>query len=461
MIPLSLGQVGDAVDAELVIHPEITVAAVSTDSRVLEPGSLFVALPGEERDGHDWVPDAVAAGAAAVLVARDIEVAAHVGVIRVRDTWSGLLALGGHVRTIVDPTTVAVTGSVGKTTTKDLVAAALAGARRTAAATGSFNNELGVPLTLLELQRDTEALVVEVGARRPGDIAHLGASIAPDIAIVTAVAPVHLELFGSIDVITNTKAELVGVLSTGGTAVLNGDDARVVGMAEGRDVDVVTYGESPAATVHLLDITVDDRAHPTAKVVTPWGDLEVTVPVAGRHNAWNAAAAIAVAGVMGIDLATAAAGISQAAVSRWRGEVIDIGGVRFLNDAYNANPVAMRAALDTLDALATGRRVAVLGVMAEIGPSHDQEHHSVGTSVPEHADVLVVVGPEAAAIGIGAEDAGMAVDAVHMVATTDAALAILGDVLVPGDTVLVKASRVAGLEQIVDGWRERTGGTST
>ncbi|MDX1509951.1 MAG: cyanophycin synthetase, partial [Nitriliruptorales bacterium] len=246
-------------------------------------------------------------------------------------------------------------------------------------------------------------------------------------------------------------------LDATGTAVLNADDARVVGMADGRGVDVVTYGESPAATVHLMDITVDDRAHPTAKVVTPWGDLEVTVPVAGRHNAWNAAAAIAVAGVLGVDMSAAVAGISEAAVSRWRGEVVDVAGIRFLNDAYNANPVAMRAALETLDTLATGRRVAVLGVMAEIGPRHDAEHHAVGTSVPEHADQLVVVGEEAEAIAIGAEDAGMAVDAIHAVATTDAALAVLADLLVPGDTVLVKASRVGGLERIVTGWQERTG----
>ncbi|MDX1511125.1 MAG: Mur ligase family protein, partial [Nitriliruptorales bacterium] len=236
MIPLSLGQVAMAVGADAVAHPELSIAAVSTDSRALVPGSLFVALRGEERDGHDWVEDAVAAGAAAVLVDRDVEVRGDVGVLRVPDTWAAMLALGAHVRSVVDPPTVAVTGSVGKTTTKDLVAAALSGTLRTVAASGSFNNELGVPLTLLGVEADTEALVVEIGARRPGDIAHLGAAVAPDVAIVTAVAPVHLELFGSIDAITRTKAELVGALDATGTAVLN---------ADGRGVDVVTYGESP------------------------------------------------------------------------------------------------------------------------------------------------------------------------------------------------------------------------
>jgi UDP-N-acetylmuramoyl-tripeptide--D-alanyl-D-alanine ligase len=458
VIRLTLQQVADAVNGEGVAGPTLDIAGVSTDSRRLEPGDLFVALRGEHGDGHDWIAAAVEAGAAAVMVERDVDVPDAVGIVHVPDTWTALLDLGGHVRDVVDPTTVAVTGSVGKTTTKDLAAGALRTGRRTVAASGSFNNELGVPLTMLDLAADTEVLLTEVGARSPGDIARLAERIRPDVAVVTSVAPVHLELFGTIQAVAATKGELVAALAPGGAAVLNADDELVMAMT-GRAVgiDVIDYGESPSAMVHMLDIALDEQARPTAKLVTPWGDVEVSVPVAGRHNAWNAAAAVAVAGVVGLDVAAAAEGIAASAVSPWRGEVVDVAGIRFLNDAYNANPVAMRAALATLDALATGRRVAVLGLMAEVGSGHDAQHRGVGNAVPGNADVLVVVGEDAVGIAIGAEDAGMDVTTIHEVADTDRAMSILAELLEPGDTVLVKASRVGGLERLVSGWQQRLG----
>jgi UDP-N-acetylmuramoyl-tripeptide--D-alanyl-D-alanine ligase len=454
MIELSLAEITSAVGGQPAALPELRVGAVSTDSRMLQSGSLFVALRGESGDGHDWVDAAVAAGAAAVMVEREVAVPAQVGAVIVPDCWRALLALAGHVRAQVDPDVIAITGSLGKTTTKDLTSAAVASERRTVAATGSFNNELGVPLTLLALTYQTQALVTEIGARHPGDIAHLTSFVAPDVAVVTSVAPVHLEIFGSIEAVAATKGELVADLGEEATAVLNADDPLVLAMAKRTAARVLTFGLSAAADVRLLDVVLDERAHPTAGLETPWGNVGLTVPVAGRHNAHNAAAAVAAAGSIGVDPQAAAAGIAGAAVSKWRGEVVDVGGIRFLNDAYNANPVAMRAALATLDELAMGRRVAVLGVMAEIGKGHDAEHHAVGADVPNHADVLVVVGEDATGIAIGAEDAGMAVQHVHMVADLEAAASVLREVLERGDTVLVKASRVAGLERIVADWKD-------
>lgn len=456
MISLPLAEISTATGGQVAAPAAHPVEAVSTDTRTLKPGAMFVALRGESSDGHDFVDAAVEAGAGAVMTEREVEVPDHVGAVVVPDCWRALLALAGHVRALVDPDVIAITGSVGKTTTKDLAAAAVGAARRTVAATGSFNNELGVPLTLLELTERTEALVTEIGARHPGDIAHLASFVAPDVAVVTAVGPVHLEIFGTIEAVADTKGELVAALD-GGTAVLNADDPRVVGMASRAAGQVLMYGMSPSADVRLVEIKVDDRARPTVRLRTPWGEAELTVPVAGRHNAHNAAAAVAAAGAIGVDLQAAVHGIAAATVSHWRGEVVDVGGIRFLNDAYNANPIAVRAALATLDELAGGRRVAVLGVMAEIGEGHDREHHAVGAEVPGHADVLVVVGQEATSIAIGAEDAGMGVGDVHIVTDVEGACHVLREVLDHGDTVLVKASRVAGLERIVDEWQQAQG----
>ncbi|MFP5309318.1 MAG: UDP-N-acetylmuramoyl-tripeptide--D-alanyl-D-alanine ligase [Actinomycetes bacterium] len=461
MIPLDLATLSRAVDGTLRVgDPTTVVDAVETDSRRAGPGALFVALRGEHADGHAFAADAAAGGASAVLVEREVD-AGGAAVVEVPDTWDAIGVLAAHVRDTVDPLVVGITGSVGKTTTKDLTAAALSAGRRTVAAPGSFNNELGVPLTLLATRPDTEALVVEIGARGRGHIASLTPWVRPDVAIVTAVAGVHLELFGTVEDVAVAKAELVEALDADGTAVLNGADHRVRAMAERTDARVLLYGPEGTGDLDVVvtDVELDRLARPRGTVRTPWGDVEVALPIAGAHNLHNAAAALAVAGATGVDLAAAADALADVAVSRWRGEVVDAGGVVVLNDAYNANPTAVAAALDTLVAIErSGRAVAVLGVMAEIGADHDLEHARTGRrAVAAGVDLLVVVGERAAAMASGAREDAPDPDRVVEVPDAEAALALLRDELVAGDVVLVKASRVGGLETVAAGLVEARG----
>jgi UDP-N-acetylmuramoyl-tripeptide--D-alanyl-D-alanine ligase len=429
----------------------VVVRDVTTDSRVVSEGALFVALAGERADGHAHVGGAATAGAAAALVDRELD--APVPLVVVDDVPAALRVLAAEVRRRVAPTTVAITGSVGKTTVKDLTAAALAGQRRTIAATGSFNNELGVPLTLLRLDEDSELLVTEIGARHVGDIATLAPLAAPDVAVVTAVAGVHLEVFGTIEAVARAKAELVESLGPDGTAVLNVADPRVAAMRDRAPATISVAVDDPSADVHAVDVRLDRLARPRATAVTPWGRVGFELPIAGRHHVANALLALAVAGHLGLDIERAAASLGDAPVSRWRGEVADAGGVTVLNDAYNANPTSVAAALETLVAVErTGRTWAVLGVMAEIGPDHDAEHHTIGRrSVEVGVDELVVVGADAERMADGALDGGADPTAVTAVADAADALEHLLPRVAPGDVVLVKASRVGGLEAVADG----------
>lgn len=447
MIELTLGEVATATGGRLVGDPERRIDAVATDSRELPEGSpLFVALRGESADGHRYVGDVLGRGAAA-LVERAED---HTDVVVVDDTWQAVRGLAKLVRTRVDPTAVGITGSVGKTTVKDLTAAAVGAERRVSAARGSFNNELGVPLTLLGLREGDEVLVAEIGARHVGDIADLAPLVAPDVACVTAVAGVHLEVFGSIDNVERAKRELVESLGPDGMAVLNAADDRVAAMASHAPA-TLTVG-APGADLTAEDVRLDRSAHPTFTARTPWGDTEVHVGVAGRHQVGNALIALAVAGHLGVDLSAAADGLAAASVSRWRGEVTRRGGLTVINDAYNANPTAVLGAIDTLTTLTeAGRSIAVLGEMAEIGPTSADEHRRVGGElVRRGVDQLVVVGDAASPLADGASAEGMDPAAIVHVSDAAAAADHLAADLRPGDVVLVKASRVAGLESVAD-----------
>jgi UDP-N-acetylmuramoyl-tripeptide--D-alanyl-D-alanine ligase len=448
MIRMTMSEVAAATGGTLTGDPDLIVDAVGTDSRRLPDGSpLFVALATEQADGHDFVAAALAAGAVAVLAQRSLP-STSVPVVQVPDTWTALADLGVHVRRTVGPTTVAVTGSVGKTTVKDLTAAAIGAGRRVHAARGSYNNDLGVPLTMLGLAPDSEVLVAEVGARHVGDIARLAPLVAPDIAIVTAVAGVHLEVFGSIEAIARAKSELVEALGPDGTAVLHVADPRVAAMARIAPNVISVATDDPAADVHASNVRLDRWARATATAVTPWGTATLTLPVAGRHHVLNALLALAVAGHLGVDLDAAAAAIADAPVSPWRGEVSTVNDVTILNDAYNANPTSVVASLETLVAIErTGRTMAILGVMAEIGETAEDEHLAIGRTCAElGVDHVVVVGEGASGIAAGARAAGAA--EVSVVDDGDAAGTVAQAWLAPGDVVVIKGSRVAGLEQV-------------
>ena len=436
---LTLDDVARVTGGRVVGPAHLVVDGATMDSRALRPGQLFVALQAD-RDGHDFLTDARAAGAGAVLLERADDGGPAVVVA---DAGAALTVLGAHARdrldgVVVDGRPVAVigvTGSVGKTSVKDLIAAATAPSRTTAASLRSFNNELGVPLTLLEAADDTEVAVIEMGARGVGHVRELCAIARPTIGVVTAVALAHTEAFGAIDEVARTKGELVESLTADGTAVLNLGDERVAAMAGRTTAGVLTYGLD-RGDVRAEGVVLDDHLRPRFTLVTPWGGAEVLLAVRGRHNAENAAGAAAAALAAGADFDGVVAGLSDATLSPWRMELtVAPSGARVLNDAYNANPTSMLAALDALADMEADRHTAVLGPMAELGEHADPEHRRI-TQRAEALGVRIVA-VDTDAYGPGTD----------VVTGVDGAVAALGD-LGPGDALLIKASRVAGLERL-------------
>jgi UDP-N-acetylmuramoyl-tripeptide--D-alanyl-D-alanine ligase len=424
-----------------LVGPDVTVSGAVIDSRRVGGGELFVPIVAE-RDGHDFVPAALAAGAAAFLTARPVpDLAldrADVSAVQVGDTHAALRALGSAARdrlaAAAGPRTVGVTGSVGKTSVKDLLAAALGTRWRTHANTESFNNELGVPLTLLDAPDGAEAVVVEMGARGPAHVAALCAIARPTVGVVTRVAAVHTETFGSVEGVVEAKSELVAALPAAGTAVLNADDERVAGMAARTAARVLTFGTG--GEVRAEDVAVDDELRVRFRLVTPWGSADVRLGVRGAHMVENALAAAGAALACDVAPTDVAAGLASGHLSRWRMDLIGTSsGARVLNDAYNANPTSTAAALRALAALDAHRHVAVLGVMAELGATSEADHAGIG-------DLARSLGIEVVAVDAPAYG-GTLVDDL------DGALAALGE-LGPGDAVLLKGSRVAGLDRLVE-----------
>jgi UDP-N-acetylmuramoyl-tripeptide--D-alanyl-D-alanine ligase len=408
---------------------DVEVDGASFDTRTLRPGQLFVPLVAA-RDGHAFVADAAAAGAAATLAGRPID--ATIPVVEVTDTSVALMDLAAWARRRLTARVVGITGSVGKTTTKDFVRAAVGVGRRVTANERSFNNEQGLPVTILGAPDDTEVLVLEMGMRGVGEIARLCAVGRPDIGVVTVVAPSHTELVGGIDGVARAKAELVEALPATGAAVLNADDARVAAMAARTDATVLTFGTAAQADVRITDLALDDLARATFTVRTPWGAQAVALGVSGAHMAGNAAAAIAVAGVIGVDLAAAADALGGAVISSMRMQRLTArdGGL-VINDAYNANPTSMTAALDAVAAVAAERRIAVLGGMAELADP-DAAHLAVAAHARQLGMEVVAVGTDRYGVApLSAEDVAARVGAV-----------------LPGTVVLVKASRAVGLDRL-------------
>lgn len=409
--------------------PDVRFEGASFDSRTLRVGQLFVPIVAE-RNGHEFIGVAVGAGAPAVLASEPVPQDVAPTTIEVADTSRALLALAQWGRRRLDAKVVGVTGSVGKTSTKDLIAAALSAGLRTTANERSFNNEQGLPVTILDAPDDTQALVLEMGMRGFGEIARLCEVGRPDIGVVTIVGHSHTELLDGLEGVARAKRELVETLPTTGTAILNADDDRVAAMAAYTGAEVLTYGA--AGDVRVFDVELDDRARARFSVESPWGSGRAELAVSGAHMVGNAAAAIAVAGVLGVDLGPAIEALSTATLSAMRMEVsVAPSGATVINDAYNANPTSMLAALDALVAVEARRRVAILGLMAEIDDA-ERAHAEVAAYAAERGIELIAAGTDL--YGIAAAD-----DPV-------AAAGNVGD----GDAVLVKASRSAGLERVAE-----------
>ena len=452
MIALTLREVADAVGGRLPTGaPDATVSGVVTiDSRTVGPGDLFVAIPGERVDGHDFLGAAAAAGAVAALTTRPDDALPCV-VVDDPVVALGRLATAVHARLVEQGlVTLGITGSSGKTSTKDLLGQVLAAAGPTVSPPGSFNNDIGLPLTVLSADATTRFLVLEMGARGPGHIARLCAVARPRIGVVLNVGSAHLGEFGSPEGTAQAKGELVEALPAEGTAVLNADDPRVIGMAPRTRARVVTTGRGADADVRATGVALDAEGRASFTLAASGEEHPVTLQVVGAHQVDNALSAAGAALAAGMTPAAVAAALSAAAVrSRWRMEVTRrADGVVVVNDAYNANPESMRAALAALTGMAGTRRIAVLGAMGELGPAAEAEHERLGRdAVAAGVEIVVAVGPDAVGIATGARAAG-ARDGEGSVHVPDraAARALLTEVLVPGDVVLVKASRAYGLE---------------
>jgi UDP-N-acetylmuramoyl-tripeptide--D-alanyl-D-alanine ligase len=433
-VELRTSEIAEATNGKAV-GPDLVVRGAAIDSRLVTGGELFVPVVAE-RDGHDFVAAALAAGAVAYLSARPVAGPKDgVAAIEVGDTVAALADLGRLARGRLPDRVVGVTGSVGKTSVKDLLAAALGARWSTVASAGSFNNELGVPLTLLSAGEATEALVVEMGARGRGHVASLCDIARPTMGVVTAVAAAHTAMLGSLDEVAAAKGELVEALDPSGVAVLNADDPRVAAMATRTEARVLRYGSAPDADVRAEGSALDAELRPRFRLVSPWGAADVALAVRGGHMVGNALAAAAAALACEMPVEAVAAGLGKAELSHWRMELVRLpSGARVINDAYNANPASMVAALRALAGLDARRRVAVLGLMAELGEASDAEHRAIGKLARDLG--IEVVAVDAPAYG-GTAVAGL-----------DEAVAALGT-LGEGDAVLLKASRVVGLERLV------------
>lgn len=452
MIALSLAEIAEVVGGQT--HdipdpaPQVT-GPVVRDSREVEPGSLFVAFAGERVDGHDFARAVVDAGAAAVLASRPVGVPAIV----VDDVQRALGALARHVVERLGVTLVALTGSAGKTSTKDLIAQVLRSKAPTVFTPGSLNNEIGLPLTALTATEETKYLVLEMGARGIGHIRYLTDLTPPKIGLVLNVGTAHIGEFGGREQIAQAKGELVESLPEDGTAVLNADDPLVRAMASRTKARVVLFGESGEADVRAENVRLTDLGQPAFRLQTPSGCGDVTMRLYGEHHVSNALAAAAVAHELGMSADEIARALSEAgSLSRWRMEVTERpDGVTVVNDAYNANPESMRAALRALVAMGRGRRTwAVLGQMAELGDEALAEHDAIGRlAVRLNVSKLVAVGGrEASWLQLGAYNEGSwGEESVH-VSDAQAAVDLLRSELRPGDVVLVKASRSVGLERV-------------
>lgn len=434
--------------------PTAVASSASIDSRTIAAGQLFAALRGEFLDGHDYLRSAFAAGASIALV-EELDHSAGGTQVVVGDVALSLAQLAAWVRAGIGPLVVGITGSTGKTSTKDFLRHVAQRKLSTVASAASFNNDLGVPLTLLSAKTETEVVICEMGSRGPGHIRRLCEIAEPQIGIVTNVGVSHYEFFGSKDAIADAKAELIEALEEGHAAILNADDPLVMSMSARTKADVTTFGFDPGATIRGEAVRIDRLGRATFRMAMDGEAAWVSLPVSGEHQVYNALAAAAGGVALGLSLEECKAGLEDSRLSPWRMEVSEIEGVIFVNDAYNANPASVAAALDSSAKMSSGGRlIAVLGHMAELGEIEANEHRRVGALAASLASKLIVVGKKAGGVAEGAREAGLG--AVSLVETASDVRSVIGP-LRPGDVVLVKGSRVAGLEKVVADLAEMVG----
>jgi len=451
MNPLPLSQIAQFAGGWISCGDEtVVIEKVSTDSRTLRPGELFVALRGQNFDGHNFVERAARAGAAGALVEStwNGKIPKDFRLIRTEDTLRAYQELAANYRKSLALNVVAITGSNGKTTTKDFTAAVLAHRFRVTKTEGNFNNHVGLPRTILEATSGDEVAVWEIGMNHPGEIAALAKLAAPHVAIITNIGVAHIEFMGSREKIAKEKGTLAEAVGTEGTVILNADDPLTRSIAtrvRGKLILVgTTAGNIQASEISQsgtgTDFTILEGAH----------RCRAQLPVPGLHMVQNALLAVGAGRVFGLSLEDCAAGLIAAPLTKARLQIKDLGGVQFLDDSYNANPDSMKAALRTLVELdADGKRIAVLGEMHELGDESERGHREVGeTAAALKIDQLIAIGDAASAIADGARHAGLQKTAV--VNSTSEAAELLNEIAAPGDLVLIKGSRASRTEEVIE-----------
>lgn len=459
MRSLSLEEVAEATGGSPAGEwARLSINRVGTDTRALRSGDLFFALKGPNHDANGFLDDAMRRGAKAAVVSSKSPLAAdfhsrnpEFPLVMVKDTLKALGDLAARVRRSLDIEAVGITGTTGKTCTKDMLVSILSRDKGVAGSEGSFNNEVGVPLTVFGIRKKDSVLVAEMGARRTGEIRRLAGVVLPRVGIITNVGPGHLELFKTEETVADTKAELARCLPEGGNLLLNAADPWTRKIARQTRARVTMFGVGRGSAYRAYGVKTDEDARPSFTIRGPGLEVDVRLNAVGRHQVENALAAASCAHLMGAGVAAIKVGLEKARLSAWRTErTVCAGGFTVINDAYNANPRSMAAALDTLaEASGARRSVAVLGGMAELGSRSVDFHREMGVKAAElDIDLLVTVGRRARAIATGAIEGGLPRGSVFRCDDVAGALDVLSCLLEPEDVVLVKASRAMGLEAL-------------
>ncbi len=450
---LTIGKIAEFLSADGSLPRETVAQGYSIDSRTIQPGELFFAVKGERLDGHDFVAAALERGVVAAVIRRDQihRYGAGTPLLAVDDTLAGLQTLATAMRKLWGKPLVGVTGSAGKTTTKEAIAHVLSASFRVLKSEGNFNNHFGLPLMLLKLEPEHDVAVIEMGMSHAGEITALASIAQPEIGVVTNVAPVHLEFFDSLAGIARAKYELVEALPSSGTAVLNADDEYVSQFGRNFKGKVILYGTKGTADVRAENIQSRGAEGSEFDVVTSAGRESARLKLVGEHNILNALAAVSVGMVRGLKLSDCVAALATLTPADKRGQVVQLGNITVVNDCYNSNPKALDAMVDALAAMQAKRRIVVAGEMLELGPAGEQMHREAGQHIAEKKiDMIIGVRGLAQALVEGAKQAGVRAE---FVATPEEAGEWLARETREGDVVLLKASRGVKLEKALETWR--------
>jgi UDP-N-acetylmuramoyl-tripeptide--D-alanyl-D-alanine ligase len=451
---LKLGQIRSMVGGEFEgENPHLMVTGYSIDSRTIQPHELFFAIKGDKFDGHDFVAAAFERGAEAAVISKNFVGSGNL--LRVDDPLVALQTLAHEVRQVWGKTVIGVTGSAGKTTTKEAIAQVLSTKYNVMKSEGNLNNHFGLPLQLLRIQPETEIYVSEMGMNHAGEIAALAKIAEPNVGVVTMVAPVHLEFFDSIDGIAKAKKELIDALPQDGVAVLNGDDERVAKFNAGRTGQAVFFGTNEKADVRATNV-VEHGADGSEFAVTYRGEnAHARLPLVGKHNVFNALAAVAVGVEHGIPLTQAVEALASLVPSDKRGQVVEIGGATVVNDCYNSNPKALQSMVDALLAMPAKRHIVVAGEMLELGPAGEELHRECGRYMAQRGvtELIGVRGLAKPMVEAG-KQAGLRAEFVE---TPEQAGQWLAANVENKDVVLLKASRGVKLEKAIEEWKRAIG----